>query len=405
MPIVPSRAERIRELVGRLASEGAAERDSAVAQLTLIGSRIVAPLRASLAEAPARARLASLEVLERLEDPRALPAILALVSDPNRAVALRAIELTGEQPDNRSAPALAAVLTEGPLPRRRAAAAALAALHHAGVVEALAPLVDTLVDETADARLRLDLLDTVAGLDPALPRRTLKPLARRLASSQNPALASRAEELTGVRTGDSEAGAPKEDTVDRLAAGPATVAEARSLAATLDQQADPPLERLRDTLDRAEDPRAVQALAVALETIGGPAAIPALKRALARLADGPASVGDPDERLTARAVIHSSLAALDSRVALHDLRELVVLRPAGLMPGLLEAAAKIGDASLVPALAQAATDDPTLLEPCGATYRTIARREKLRRTSSALRKVRAEHRAALDAFASRSRRR
>jgi glutathione S-transferase len=126
--------------------------------------------------------------------------------------------------------------------------------------------------------------------------------------------------------------------------------------------------------------------------------IPALKRALTRLGDAPADAGDAAERLAARAAIHSCLAALDSRVALHDLREIIVLRPPGLMAGLLESAARIGDASLVPALARAATEDPDLGGSCRDAYRAIAAREKLHRRSAALRKVRAGHRAALDAF-------
>jgi hypothetical protein len=173
---------------------------------------------------------------------------------------------------------------------------------------------------------------------------------------------------------------------------------ARELAAALDEAGDPPLDRLRDALDHAEAPGAIEALAVVLESLGGTRAIPALKRALARLGEAPAAPGDAAERLAARTAIHSSLATLDSRVALHDLREIIVLRPLGLMAALLESAARIGDASLVPALARAATEDPALIGPCRDAYRAIAGREKLRRNSAALRKVRGEHREALDAF-------
>ena len=82
MPIVPSRSERVHALVRQLASERPAERDSAVAQLTLLGPRAVEPLLASLTEAPTPARMAALEVLERLGDHRARPAVLDLVHDP-----------------------------------------------------------------------------------------------------------------------------------------------------------------------------------------------------------------------------------------------------------------------------------------------------------------------------------
>ena len=125
MPIVPSRARRVHTLVRQLASERAADRDSAVAQLTLLGSRAVQPLLASLEGAPTPARMASLDVLERLDDRRALPAILTLTVDPNRRVAARAIDLAGGRPDPRSSSALAAVLARGTPSRQRAAAVAL----------------------------------------------------------------------------------------------------------------------------------------------------------------------------------------------------------------------------------------------------------------------------------------
>jgi hypothetical protein len=102
--------------------------------------------------------------------------------------------------------------------------------------------------------------------------------------------------------------------------------------------------------------------------------------------------------MAARAAIHTALAALDSRVALHDLRELVAVRPPAVMPALLDAVARVGDASVVPALARAATEDPELAPRCAAAFASVARREKLRRTSASLRKVRAEHRPALEAF-------
>jgi hypothetical protein len=102
--------------------------------------------------------------------------------------------------------------------------------------------------------------------------------------------------------------------------------------------------------------------------------------------------------LRARAALHEALAALDSRVALYDLRETIEARPAREMARLLEVAARIGDATLVGALARAATEDPALRGPCREAFASIARREKLRRTSAALKSVRAAHRRELDGF-------
>jgi hypothetical protein len=394
MPIVPSRSERVHALVRQLASERPAERESAVAQLTLLGPRAVEPLLASLPEAPTAARLAALEVLERLGDRRAGPAILDLVHDPSRPVAMRAIELAGQWVDPRSAAALAEVLARGPRGHRRTAGEALARLHGAGVVEALAPLVDTLVDDDAETALRIAILDAILRIEPPLPRSTLRPLHGRLASSDDPAVARRASDLDRPATA---RGDPK-DVVGRLRAGEIADDEAQRIAASLLESGEAPLEKLHEALEEALSPRSLRALAIVLGAVGGPVSIPALSRALARAPDVAEDEDGGDDGLAARAAIHSALAALDSRVALHDLRDLIARHPHRLMPEILEAAARVGDASLIPALARAASEVPTLLEPCTSSFVAIARRGKLRRSSAALRRVRAEHRETLDAF-------
>jgi HEAT repeat protein len=193
VPIVPSRAGRIHELIGRLASEKTSERDSAVAGLTLLGARVVEPLGAFLPTATRAARLAALEVLDRIGDRAALPRILDLAGDADDAVALRALEAAGSQAEPRAVAALAA-LVRGPaaLPRRRAAAVALARLQAAGLVEALDPLAARLLDEREEGSLRLAILDALLSLDPPLAPAARRPLLRRLARSSDPGLAARA---------------------------------------------------------------------------------------------------------------------------------------------------------------------------------------------------------------------
>ena len=238
MPIVPSRSGRIQELLGRLASGGPAERDSAVAGLTLLGVRVVEPLRAILPTANQAARLAALEVLDRIEDHAALAPLLDLVRDEGEPVAQRAMEAVGGRPDPRAAKALARVL---------------------------------------------------AGR-----------------------------------------GAP---------------------------------------------------------------AIPALQKALERL--GPLGRGGGDaSSLRARAAIHETLAALDSRVALYDLRETIATCPRAVMPTLIRAAGRVGDGSLVPVLARAVAEDTALLDACAGALAAIVAREKLRKTSAACKSVRPDDRGA-----------
>jgi hypothetical protein len=185
--------------------------------------------------------------------------------------------------------------------------------------------------------------------------------------------------------------------VERLRRGEIADDEAQQVAAGLRESGEASLQELHQALEEASSPRSLRALATVLGTVGGPASIPALSRALTRVTD---RVGEEegDDGLAARATIHSALASLDSRVALHDLRELIAAHPRSVMPELLEAAARVGDASLVPALARAASEVPTLFEACTSTFVAIARREKLRRSSAAVQRVKAEHQEALDAF-------
>jgi hypothetical protein len=404
MPIVPSRAGRIRALVEQLTSERPAERESAVAQLTLMGARALEPLVTSLEGAAPRTRLAALDVLEGVDDRRTLPALLALSADPSRAVALRAMEVLGLRPDPSAVSTLAGLLGRGTPSRRRAAARTLGRLHGAGVAEALDPLVATVVDEGAAAEVRLAILDELRQMEPPLPRSVATPLARRLAASRHPAVAARAADLDRARKERRSPRREPADPVDLLARGELRADEARTLAERLERDQEVPLERLHEGLRQASAPRAVEGLALVLGVVGGPASIPVLSRALGRLSRASDIAQETADQLEARAALHTALAGLHSAVALHDLRELIARHPPAVTPRLLEAAARVGNASLVPALARAATEDPALLEACSSAYAAIARREKLRRSSTALRRVARGHRPALDVFLRAARR-
>ena len=358
MPIVPSRSRRIQELLARLGSPVAAERDAAVAGLTLLGSRVVEPLGAFLPAAERAARLGAVDVLDRLEDRAALPLLLDLARDTHEPVARRALEAAGARQDARAASGLAALLgPEAPASRRRAAARALARLLAGGLVEALDPLAARLLDEREEAGLRVAILEDLLALEPPLSPASLRPLLKRLSASAEPELAELARAGSTRR-------APVED---RLVA---------------------------DLVAPGQSAEAVARVRAALARRGAPA-IPKLLRALEGL--GPVRRGRTEAAsLRARAAIHEALAALDSRAALYDLRETIEAHPRGVMPAFLRAAGRIGDASIVPALARAVAEDPPLLEPCAETFAAIVAREKLKRTARSGKAVRPEHRAALD---------
>jgi hypothetical protein len=362
VPIVPSRSARIQELLGRLASARPAERESAIAGLILLGPRVVEPLGAFLGTAGRAGRLAALEVLEGIDDRAALAPLLDLARDADEAVALRALEAAGGRPDPRAVEALAAILSApGPASRRRAAARALARLQAAGLVEALDPLAARLLDEREEAGLRVAILDSLLAQDPPLAPRTLRPLLKRLASSADPELAARARATA-------RAGIGERLVEELMSPGLGPEAAARTIAALARR---------------------------------GATAIPVLQRALERL--GPMRRGADAASLRARAALHEALAALDSRVALYDLRETLETHPRAAMPALLRAASRVGDASVVPALARAVAEDAALLEGCAVALAAIAARERLRRTSAALKAVRPEHRSAFDLLWDRAR--
>ena len=358
MPIVPSRSGRIHELLGRLASVSPAERDSAVAGLRLLGARVLEPLGAFISGAGPDARLAALDVLDGIDDRAALPRILDLARDESDAVARRAIEAASVRADCRAVPALTTILAgRGAASRRTDAALALARLQAAGAVEALDPLAARLLDEREDPGLRVTILEALQALDPPLAPATLRPLLKRLATSSDPDVADRA-----------------------TSSGPGRRGLAPSGARLVDQLIAP-----------AHSPEAVARLIAAIVRRGAPA-IPDLVRALDGL--GPLRGADAAS-LRARAALHEAFAALDTRVALYDLREALEMRPRTIMPALLRAASRIGDASVVPVLARAVAEEAALLDACAVTLAGIVSREKLRKTSTALRAVRPEHRTAL----------
>jgi len=373
MPIVPSRSGRIQELLERLGSPGAGDRDSAVAGLTLLGPRVIGPIGAFLAGAGPETRRAALEVLERLADRAALPHILLLAGDEDEALALRAIEVAASRPDARAVPALGRLLDSPvPGPRRRAAAAALARLQAAGLVEALDPLAGRLLDEREDPSLRVAILEDLLGLDPPLAAAAMRPLLAKLSSTTEPELAAR---VAAVLPPNRRGRRPRPGPGGPRPAGPSV--DERLVA---------------ELLAPGLTPEATARVTAALARRGAPA-IPLLLAALERL--GPLRRGPVDAAaLRARTALHEALAALDSRAALYDLREALESRPA--MPALLRAAGRVGDASVVPALARAVAEDPALLEPCADALAAIVAREKLRRTGAALKAVRPEHRPAFD---------
>jgi HEAT repeat protein len=370
VPILPSAGTRIQELLRRLESPATAERESAVARLTLLGPRVIPHIQDLLGKAKAPGRLAALEVLEGVGEVHAFASVLPLVTDANEDVARRAIQISAGFPDPRTAEALGAVLSSGSPSRRSDAARSLGRLHRVGLVEAVLPLLGLLLDKGQEDSLRLQALESLSSLD----RRTLLPALEVLTRDPSPAVVRAARELTtrlsGVRSSKPVAGAAR----DVLADFP-----------TL-------LSRLESAHTSATE------VATILETLverRSPALLPVLVRRLEALGAG-ATAGRTEAAARARARLHLALGALGSRLALYDLREMLMARPVYAARDLLAAVELVGEGSFVEVLAELAADEPRLVQTTAAAFRAIAGREKLRRTSRPVKALGPRHKAALE---------
>ena len=153
MSILPS-ADTAR-LIAELASTDALRRETAIARLSVIGSRAVTRLLTLAADesAPVHARLGALTALETIADPRACATARALATEPDVRVAVAAIGVLGalvlgdDAPADRAFDRLTSLALDASIDsdRRVAACRALEGLP-ANVV---APILKTLSTESA----------------------------------------------------------------------------------------------------------------------------------------------------------------------------------------------------------------------------------------------------------------
>ncbi len=181
MPIVPSRAGEIKELIAALGDSRAARRDAALAKLTLLGERCVPQALEALQSRATAIRIGALAILERVGSSRAVPEIARLLADSDDAVASRAAQALANFGGPRAVKALQVALRSSRLAVATAAAEGLVRLHERGLGEALEPLLEILFDERADDNVRLVALGTVARLH----RSERAPLLKRLSGTKS----------------------------------------------------------------------------------------------------------------------------------------------------------------------------------------------------------------------------
>jgi hypothetical protein len=386
VPIVASRSKQIQELLAQLQSRDVRQRETAIARMTLLGERVVASLVEWLPGAETTGRLAGLEVLERVADSRAAGALLALCDDPDEQVACRAIELAPRLAGAKALAPLAGLLGQSRPQRRLAVLEALGALHRAGIVEAIEPLLSRLLDESEEAGLRVRALELLAETG----RGALAPVLRRLRSTPCAPLAERLAALSQRRGSPARRREPP-PALRALLRRPLRPEHRRRLRAALQEQPEL-LEDIHLAVERSDDPLVLRTLCELLEEHGSVSSAPRLHALIRRLAEAAPS---PDVSET-RARAHLALAGLGSRLALYDLRDLLQARPVESLSLLLTATTRIGDASLLPALAGLATEEPSTVPGCAAALAAIIEREHLRRNSRAVKAVPQRHRPALE---------
>jgi hypothetical protein len=264
------------------------------------------------------------------------------------------------------------VLAEGPPDRREAAVTALSALHARGLVEAIEPLLDLVLDEEEGEALRLLTLDALLQVD----SRAVAPLLDRLAGGRD-AVARRA----AARQGLAEPTAGRAPSLlIRLAARGLRTEEALRVGSALKNEGALALPALHAALERAGRPLEMEVIADVLATLQAPASIAVLSRALQRLSRGHQKEGG-EAFAVAASKLHLALADLGSRIALFDLRERLEARPLLAAEELLEAAARVGDKTLLPALARLQARERSLAPRVARTFAAIVSRERIRRGS------------------------
>jgi hypothetical protein len=185
MPIVPSRAGEIKELIATLGDGRPARRDAALARLTLIGERCVPQTLAALKSRTAAVRLGALAILERVASPRVVPEIAPVLADAEDSVAARGAQALAVLGGAEAAQALEGVLRSPRLAVALAAAEGLIRLQDRGVSEALEPLLGILFDEGGQDDVRLVAFASLA----RLPRAERAPLLKRLSGTRSVRLA------------------------------------------------------------------------------------------------------------------------------------------------------------------------------------------------------------------------
>jgi len=307
-------------------------REAAVARLAIAGARAVDRVIAALAAAPPPGQaVALLQVLERMGDPRALPAIEACLVAPADDVAASAV--AAMRPLLRSA--------------------------RSGTADrALARLTATALDPARADLVRGAALDALHDLGPDV----VEPLHRALQTDPSPAV----RRLAGWPDPGQPAGAPA------------------GLQA-------PDLEAVAQALP--EDPEAVRTMAAETGHAVPLTVLHRLVQAIRAQEERTDDPLVRKQWTAARGAAHQALAERGSRVALYDIRETLEAGPNEMPVAMLAALGTIGDRTCLEPLADAIArcTDPWLTSQLDDTLRAILRRERLTRRHAIVKRIETRH--------------
>ena len=288
MNIRKSSARHVQECIADLSAAEPATRESAIARLTLIGTRAVASLAEVVANtaAPVRAREGALSALEGIGGARALDTALKAADDAAPAVAVAAIAVARRQLTDARGLTVVDRLTAIAFDRARPAAVRVAAVRalsdlpratleplYAALMSDPEPEMAAFVDSAVTAASSEIAPDSnrTPSIDPAA-------LRQRLAASPKalplPALHNLVEQIR------------EREAIEPAATRAAwTTARGAVHAALASRNSRLALYDLRDTLQQTREPLPVDFLA-ALETIGDASCLEPIAEAYARASAG-----------------------------------------------------------------------------------------------------------------------
>lgn len=321
MAIKPSASAEIRALLEALSSGDEIKREAAIARLAVIGPRAVDRLLAAYSSGSDIAtRIAILRVFEASAEPRAF----AVARDALRSGSDVAVAAAG-------------VLR-----------ALLESLAEPVSADALDVLVETVVDRSADRRVRLAALDALRDVPPEIHDRIAAALEGDvdLAPSVRP----------GAREQAREADAVWRDALEgRIGTDPHALREAVQT-----QAESAPLGDVQKLID------------------------------LAREREAAAGEREGAARWTAlRGALHQTLALRGSTVAVYDLRETLEGTAEPLPPAFISALHAVGDASCLEPIAAAHTrsSDERWRQQLAGAFHAIVKRERLSRRHAVLKRI------------------